>query len=113
MEDRGPRSVEYIEAMRSIWNDDDPEYDGGHVSFSGVKRFLAQSPATRTTGVMGGHSKAAWRRTVTDSEGWYGFMLDQATSQNLWARRSKKHERPDSLGPIEITVTPACDPEPK
>ena len=39
MEDRGRRTTEYIEAMRSIWNDEDPAYAGDHVSFAGVKAF--------------------------------------------------------------------------
>ena len=116
MEDRGPRTVEYIEAMRSIWNDEEPDYDGEYVSFKGVKAFPRPIQRPGPPVVMGGHSKPAWRRTVTHSEGWYGFMLDpEATSQNLagLTEAQEKYERPASLGQIEITVTPRMRPGPE
>ena len=116
MEDRGRRTTEYIEAMRSIWNDEDPIYAGDHVSFAGVKAFPRPIQRPGPPVVMGGHSRPAWRRTVTHSEGWYGFMLDpQATSQNLegLTKSAEKYERPDNLGPIEITVTPRMRPGPE
>ena len=116
MEDRGRRTTEYIEAMRSIWNDEDPVYAGDHVSFAGVKAFPRPIQRPGPPVVMGGHSKPAWRRTVTHSEGWYGFMLDpQATSENLegLTKATEKYERPANLGPIEITVTPRMRPGPE
>ena len=116
MEDRGSRTVEYIEAMRSIWNDEEPDYDGEYVSFKGVKAFPRPIQRPGPPVVMGGHSKPAWRRTVTHSEGWYGFMLDpEATSQNLagLTEAQEKYERPASLGEIEITVTPRMRPGPE
>ena len=63
--------------------------------------------------VMGGHSKPAWRRTVTHCHGWYGFMLDpEGTAKNIAGIRELEgqHERPEGLGEIEITVTPLMRP---
>jgi alkanesulfonate monooxygenase SsuD/methylene tetrahydromethanopterin reductase-like flavin-dependent oxidoreductase (luciferase family) len=113
MEDRGRRTTEYIEAMRSIWNDEDPAYEGDYVSFSGVKAFPRPTQPLGPPVVMGGHSKPAWRRSVTHSQGWYGFMLDpEATAENLagLAEADQKYERPSELGQLEITVTPRMRP---
>ena len=113
MEDRGRRTTEYIEAMRSIWNDEDPAYEGDYVSFSGVKAFPRPIQPLGPPVVMGGHSKPAWRRSVTHSQGWYGFMLDpEATAENLagLAEADQKYERPSELGQLEITVTPRMRP---
>ena len=116
MEDRGSRTIEYIEAIRSIWNDDEPDYGGKYVSFSGVKANPRPVNPLGPPVVMGGHSKPAWRRTVTHCQGWYGFMLDpQATSENLngLAQAEQKYDRPDELGQLEITVTPRMRPGPE
>ncbi|HJM36197.1 MAG TPA: LLM class F420-dependent oxidoreductase, partial [Acidimicrobiales bacterium] len=113
MKDRGPRSIEYIEAMRSIWHDNEPNYDGKYVSFSGVKANPRPISPLGPPVVMGGHSKPAWRRTVTHCQGWYGFMLDpEGTAKNIAGIRELEgqHERSEGLGKIEITVTPLMRP---
>jgi len=113
MEDRGPRSIEYIEAMRSIWHDNEPNYEGKYVSFSGVKANPRPVNPLGPPVVMGGHSKPAWRRTVTHCQGWYGFMLDpEGTAKNIAGIRELEgqYERPEGLGEIEITVTPLMRP---
>ena len=113
MEDRGRRTTEYIEAMRSIWNDEDPAYEGDYVSFAGVKAFPRPIQPLGPPVIMGGHSIPAWRRSVTHSQGWYGFMLDpEATSANLagLSEANQKYDRPSELGQLEITVTPRMRP---
>ena len=113
MEDRGPRSIEYIEAMRSIWHDNKPNYDGKYVSFNGVKANPRPVSPLGPPVVMGGHSKPAWRRTVTHCQGWYGFMLDpEGTAKNIAGIKEleEQHQRPEGLGEIEITVTPLMRP---
>ena len=86
----------HAQRVEELVVDDDPEYDGEYVSFSGVKAFPRPIQRPGPPVVMGGHSKPAWRRTVTHSEGWYGFMLDpEATSQNLagLAEAKEKYEQ--------------------
>ena len=51
MEDRGPRTVEYIEAMRSIWNDEEPEYEG--------ELFRTQGPCQIGTFARCAHHRVA------------------------------------------------------
>ena len=59
--------------------------------------------------MIGGSSPAAYRRAVSQGNGWYGFMLDPegtaAAIQGLEAA-AEQIERPGTLGPLEISITP-------
>jgi probable F420-dependent oxidoreductase len=106
---RGERTDDYLRAMRAVWTMDQPAYAGEFVSFSGVD--AQPRPIQRPTPpiVIGGGSPAAYRRAVTAGNGWYGFALNvDGTAQCLGSLRAAadRHERPDELGPLEITVSP-------
>ncbi|MPY92368.1 MAG: TIGR03619 family F420-dependent LLM class oxidoreductase [Acidimicrobiia bacterium] len=109
LEDRGTRTLEYVEAMRQIWSADKPRYDGRYVSFSGVVANPRPLQQPGPPVIMGGNSKPAYRRSVTHGDGWYGYALDvDATAAALEGLRAaaQRYERPDWLGELEITVTP-------
>jgi probable F420-dependent oxidoreductase len=115
MDDRANRSLEYMEAMRAIWEMDNPEYHGAYVDFAGVEAHPRPIQA-RVPMVMGGHSAPAFRRSVTHSQGWYGFALDQDGTRACidgLAKAGARYERPADLGELEISVTPRkrCTPE--
>jgi probable F420-dependent oxidoreductase len=115
-DDRAPRTVEYIEAMRAVWEMDKPEYHGEFVDFAGIQANPrpVQNPSPPV--VMGGHSAPAYRRAVTMCEGWYGFALDvdgtRACVEGL-ATAAARNERPDRFGTLEISVTPRKQPTPE
>ena len=52
MERRGTRAVEYLEAMRALWEQEQPSFEGEFVRFSGVNAHPrpVQSPAARRDG---------------------------------------------------------------
>lgn len=109
MADRGARTVEYVEAMRAIWDMDQPEYHGRFVSFSGVQAFPRPVQRPMPPIHMAGHTPAAFRRTVTHGHGWYGFNLTAEQTAEMVAgirAAEQRYERPSWLGPIEISVTP-------
>lgn len=115
MDDRANRSLEYMEAMRAIWEMDNPEYHGTYVDFAGVEAHPRPVQA-RVPMVMGGHTAPAFRRSVTHSQGWYGFALDQDGTRACidgLAKAGARYERPAELGELEISVTPRkrCTPE--
>ena len=59
--------------------------------------------------VIGGYSPAARRRTITQGDGWYGFMLDvegAAAAIQTLEETAREVERPAHLGPLEISITP-------
>ena len=109
LDHRGEKTLEYLEAMRAIWDMEKPAYNGQFVSFSGVQ--ANPRPVQRPTPpiVMGGHTAPAFRRAVTHCHGWYGFALDvEKTKACLDGLRAaaERYERPAELGPLHISLSP-------
>jgi probable F420-dependent oxidoreductase len=106
---RGPITEERIAAMRALWTMDQPRFHGTTVSFSGVDAHPRPVQAGGPPIIMGGHSKAAFRRAVTMAQGWYGFALDidgAAACVGGLREAARRYERPAELGELSITVTP-------
>ena len=106
--DRGAVTDEFLDAMGHLWYDEHPEYHGRFAEFDGVDAHPrpAQSPIPI---VVGGRSAPAYRRALSRGHGWFGFGMTPehvATSLEGLAEAAKRVERPASLGPLEITVTP-------
>lgn len=108
-EERGPRTDEYMDAMRELWTSDNPTFSGRFVNFSGIQSRPKPVQAGGPPYVIGGTSPAAFRRAVTHCQGWYGFAMDHdTTAKCLEGLRAAadKYERPSSLGELEVSVTP-------
>ena len=106
MERRGARAVEYLEAMRALWEQDHPAYEGEFVRFSGVNAHPRplQNPLPV---VMAGHSPAAHRRAARHAQGWYGFFLRPLeVAEQLEGLRGALAEERRDLSDLEVTVTP-------
>ena len=108
-EERGARTDEYLDAIRELWTSQAPAHSGKYVNFSGIQ----SRPLARQVGgppvIVGGTSKAAYRRAVSKAQGWYGFALDVQASENcLGALQSQRQEieRNADLGELEISITP-------
>jgi probable F420-dependent oxidoreductase len=106
--DRGGRTLEYLAAIRSLWEDEHPSFHGKYVDFEGVDAY--PRPLQRPVPiVMGGHTPAAFRRSVEHAHGWYGFALTPEVAAECLAgltEAATRFPRPRALGPLEITVTP-------
>jgi probable F420-dependent oxidoreductase len=104
--DRGARTDEYLAAMRAIWTQPNPAYHGRFVSFEGVQAH----PQRNIPVVVGGESPPAYRRAVESATGWYGFNLDLNRTARAMAdirKAIQRSARPQELGDLEISVTPA------
>ncbi|MEV6240112.1 LLM class F420-dependent oxidoreductase [Lentzea sp. NPDC051838] len=101
--DRGRRTDEYIDAMRALWFEDAPAFDGKYVSFSGVDAYPRPSSARIA---VGGASDGALRRALTRGNAWLGIGSPAETAANLrrLRRLSAITERSDSLGALEINI---------
>jgi probable F420-dependent oxidoreductase len=106
MEHRGSRAVEYLGAMRALWEQEQPAFEGEFVRFSGVNAH--PRPLQRPLPVvMAGHSAPAHRRAALHADGWYGFMLDlEATAQQIEGLDAALADAGRKRADLEITVTP-------
>ncbi|HEX4221138.1 MAG TPA: LLM class F420-dependent oxidoreductase [Pseudonocardiaceae bacterium] len=104
--DRGARTDEYLSAMRSLWYDETPGYQGKFVEFSGMDAY--PRPIQRPIPiVVGGESAAALRRVVRLGSGWYGWRLDLArTERNLALLRTEADAAGRDFAELSVTITP-------
>jgi probable F420-dependent oxidoreductase len=106
---RGAVTDEYLAAMRAIWSQARPAYQGRFVAFAGVQAHPQPVQRPHPPIVVGGRTPAAFRRAVQQGHGWYGFALDpDGTAQALAGLRdaAQRYERRDDLGPLQISITP-------
>jgi probable F420-dependent oxidoreductase len=107
--ERGRIADEYLAAIRAVWTQPKPVYRGRHVSFEGVQAMPRPVQKPMPPIVVGGRTPPAFRRAVTQAQGWYGFGLDVAATEKLVAalgEAARRHPRPAELGRLEISVTP-------
>lgn len=107
--DRGARSDEYLAAMRHLWTDDEPAFDGKYVSFSGIDAYPRPATPDGPPIIVGGSTPAAFRRAVSSGHGWYGFALTpEDTARSIAGLRTaaEQVERAHALGNLSISVTP-------
>jgi probable F420-dependent oxidoreductase len=106
-EDRGPRTDEYVAAMRALWSQERASYTGRFVSFRDV--FCRPLPAEgRIPIIVGGDTRAAARRAGRLGDGYFPArgaepqLLDEMRKAALGAGRNPAD--------IEITVSAPADP---
>ena len=109
----GHRTDEWIDSLRTLWHDDQPEFRGDFASFGGIQcRPRPHRPGGPP--ILGsGMATAARRRSVSRCDGWYGFYLDLDNTRAALAELDQlagEVDRPAELGPLEITITPPPGP---
>ena len=109
-EEKGPRTIDYLQAMRAIWTEPQPAYHGKFVSFGGVQTFPRPVQKPHPPIVLGGMTPFAFRCAVSHANGWYGWALDIDGTKKCLAglrKAAQTSERPKELGALEISITPA------
>jgi len=107
--ERGARTDEFVAAMRVLWRDEEPVFDGRFVGFAGIQQRPRPAQAGGPPIVVGGASDAAIERAVRLGQGWYGFAMDVAAAKSCVERlgaAQARWGRGDELGELEISVTP-------
>lgn len=110
---RGARTDEYIDALRALWTQQKPSFQGKHVNFSQID---AQPRPVQSGGppiIVGGASPAALRRAITRGQGWYGFAMSVDAAKKACAAielAGSRFERPAQLGKLELSITPPKPP---
>ncbi|HVM98025.1 MAG TPA: LLM class F420-dependent oxidoreductase [Candidatus Acidoferrales bacterium] len=108
---KGARTIDYLQAMLALWTKAKPEYEGRFARFSGIQAMPRPVQKPHPPIVIGGYTPEAFRRAVGYANGWYGFAQDvDATARCLDGLREAgtKVERPEVLGDLEISITPAA-----
>lgn len=105
-EERGVRTNEHIEVLRTLWTQEWPEFDGRFTKFSGIQSLPMPVQDPHPPIIVGGRSKPALRRAVAQGNGWFGIWDLEETRKNLAELEeiAKSTERPESLGRLEITI---------
>jgi probable F420-dependent oxidoreductase len=100
-ENRVARTEEYIEAMRALWRDDLPSFQGETVSFT--EAISRPRPAAGSVPiVIGGHSPASARRAGRLGDGYFPAKGDLATL--LGEMRKAAEEAGRDPAAIEVTA---------
>ena len=107
-DERGARTTEYIEVLRTLWTQKKPVFDGRFIKFSGIQSHPMPIQKPHPPIIVGGDSPPALRRAVAQGDGWYSWHGVDETAAMLKAleETAKRTERPASLGHLEITITP-------
>ncbi|MCP2336037.1 TIGR03619 family F420-dependent LLM class oxidoreductase [Actinomadura rupiterrae] len=101
---RGARTDEYLQAMRSLWYDDKPAFQGQYVHFAGIDAHPRPAQASVPV-IVGGHSDRALRRAARYGDGWYGWLLTpEDTAERVAALRAIEAE--EGRGPLRVQITP-------
>ncbi len=112
-EDRGAATDEWIEVLHALWTMPNPKYGGKYFTFDGIDAQPRPVQEPHPPIVVGGMTKLAAKRAARYGNGWYGFMTNvEATKRSIaWIDEYiERGVRPDSLGPLEISVTPPVRP---
>jgi len=107
-EDRGPRTDEYVAAMRALWSQERASFAGRFVSFREV--FCRPRPADgRIPIVVGGDTRAAAGRAGRLGDGYFPARV--ASDELLNEMRRAAVEAGRDPADIEITVSAPTEPE--
>lgn len=104
--DKGARTEEYLAAMKAVWSQEKPAFEGDTVRFSGIDAHPRPTQKPWPPIVFGGHSPAAYGRAARLASGWYGFHLDPEAAKSCVEGVRAACREAGRSEPIEISVTP-------
>jgi probable F420-dependent oxidoreductase len=103
---RAGRTRESVRALRVLWTEPEPAFEGRHVAFGPVRFEPKPVQKPHPPIVLGGESEAALRRAAAVGDGWYGVGHTPETAGPQIARL---HALRDEAGrgalPFECTVS--------
>ncbi len=85
-EQRGARTDEYVEVMRSLWRDEVSSYEGSHYALPACRMFPKPVQSPHPPVYVGGESEVALRRVARLGDGWHGFNHTPQSAADCVAR---------------------------
>ena len=108
-EDRGPRTDEYIEALRCLWREEEPCFVGRYANFDRAKSYPKPNQGSIPIHV-GGHTMPAARRAGRLGDGFFpGRSTDDELGPLLDTMRASARDAGRDPGAIEVTAGGAMD----
>ena len=103
--DRGERTDEIIDVLRTVWRDDPASFDGRHYRFRDV-RVLPQ-PAHPIPIWVGGSGERAYRRAVERGDGFHAIGLTPETAAPVVERIRRDRPEPEFV----VSLRTGWDPQ--
>jgi probable F420-dependent oxidoreductase len=75
-ERRAARTREYLKAMKLLWTEEEPEFEGEFVSFPKVRMYPKPAQKPYPPIVFGGESGPALKRVGEVGDGWFGVNVN-------------------------------------
>jgi probable F420-dependent oxidoreductase len=104
--DRGRRTLEYVDVLRTLWRDDPASFSGHFAAFENVRMHPKPVRGPQLPIVFGGNSGPALARVAASGDGWYGFNLAgvEAVRECLAALREQCARTGRDLGDLYVAV---------
>jgi len=104
---RGARTDEYLQVMRSLWTDEVSSFEGEHYTLPACRMYPKPVQQPHPPIHVGGESTAALRRAARHGNGWYSFnRLPQELDEPLERLDAMLADEGRSRGDLQLTVSP-------
>lgn len=106
-ERRAARTREYVEAMKALWTEDYPAFQGEFCQFPPVGLYPKPLQKPYPPLLFGGESDPALRRCVESGDGWLGFNVSvEEAGQAIRRLQSIAQEAGKPFETLDISVGP-------
>jgi probable F420-dependent oxidoreductase len=103
---RGAITDEYLAAIRALWTEELPHFDGRFAAFGDIRFEPKPLQRPHPPIIVGGHAAPALRRAARCGDGWYGFGLTVDAAAPLIRELGRlRHEVGRADTPFEISLT--------
>ena len=108
---RGARTDEYLQVMRSLWTDEVSSFEGEHYTLPACRMYPKPVQQPHPPIHVGGESTAAMRRAARHGDGWYSFnRLPDELDEPLERLDAMLAKEGRSRGDLQLTVSPYFNP---
>ncbi len=110
-DDRGARTDEYIQVMRSLWTEEVSSFTGDHYDLPACRMYPKPIQRPHPPIHVGGESNAALRRAARYGDGWYSFNRPPADLDAPLARLEELLAAEGrSRSDLQLTICPYMQP---
>lgn len=84
--DRAERCDEFLQVVRALWSEEYAAFSGKHFELPSCRMDPKPVQKPQLPIIIGGHSRAGLRRAARFGDGWYGFQLNPAETEDMQKR---------------------------